>query len=80
MMSALKWALVVVGILFLLAGTVFALQGEDIIKGSQVMSGVSEWIYIGAAIAVVGVVLIAAGGLMGRTKAKPTEVQPATGT
>lgn len=76
-MSALKWGLVVVGALLFLMGTVFFLQGEDVIKGSSVMSGVSEWIYIGAAIAVIGVVLMAAGALTGRSKG--TTAQPAAG-
>ena len=74
-MAALKWGLVAVGVLLFLMGTVFFLQGEDVIKGSSVMSGVSEWIYIGAAIAVIGVVLIAAGAMTGRSKG--TTVQPA---
>jgi hypothetical protein len=45
-----------VGILFILFGIVFALQGDGMIGGSS-MSGNSFWIYAGSIIAVVGLIL-----------------------
>ena len=54
-------AALVVGILTLIFGTVFALQGEGTIGGSA-MSNNSFWIYAGSAIAIVGVVIAAVGG------------------
>jgi hypothetical protein len=59
--AARRWALIIVGVLLLLFGTVFALQGADVIKGSSVMSGVSTYIYVGGALAVVGLVMVIAG-------------------
>jgi len=59
-MSAAKWALVIVGVLVLLAGIVFSLQGANIIGGST-MSGNPIWIYIGTGVAIVGLVLVALG-------------------
>ncbi len=50
----------IVGVLLLLAGTVFALQGDGIIGGSS-MTGVSFWIYAGSVIAVIGVIFIVLG-------------------
>jgi len=49
----------VVGALLLLAGIVFSLQGADIITGSSLMSGNSTYIYVGAAVALVGLALLA---------------------
>lgn len=60
-MRAAKWVLVIVGILVLLAGVVFSLQGANVIGGSALMSGNSTWIYIGAVVAIIGLVLVALG-------------------
>ena len=60
-LSAMKWALVVVGILFLLAGIVFSLQGANYIGGSALMSGNPTYIYVGIIVAIVGVVFAAMG-------------------
>ena len=46
------------GILLLLAGTVFSLQGADVIKGSSLMSGDPTYIYVGAVVAIIGLLLI----------------------
>ena len=51
----------VLGILLLLAGLVFALQGADVIGGSSFMNGSSTWIYVGALIAVIGVLVAVMG-------------------
>ena len=60
-MVARKWALIIVGALFLLFGIIFALQGDNVIKGSSVMSGNSTYIYVGGALAVVGLITIIVG-------------------
>jgi hypothetical protein len=45
------------GILLLLIGLVWVLQGADVVKGSQLMSGKPLWLVIGIIVAVVGLVL-----------------------
>ncbi|HEX4400432.1 MAG TPA: hypothetical protein VHZ98_03820 [Galbitalea sp.] len=52
--------LVVVGVILLLVGVVFAGQGSSLIPGS-VMTGDRMWLYIGAVVAIVGIVLIVLG-------------------
>lgn len=57
----MKWALLVgVGVLLILAGVIFALQGAGVIGGSA-MSGVTLWAVIGPVIAVAGLVMAAVG-------------------
>jgi hypothetical protein len=56
----MRMILVVVGVLVLLMGVVWSLQGLGMILGSF-MSNNPTWIGIGAATAVVGVVLAIAG-------------------
>lgn len=60
-MSTGKWALVIVGVLFILAGIVMSLQGANYIGGSALMSGNSTYIYVGAVVAVIGLALLALG-------------------
>ena len=52
--------LVVVGVIALLVGAVFAGQGANLIPGSS-MTGDKTWLLIGLVLAVVGVVLIITG-------------------
>jgi uncharacterized Tic20 family protein len=52
--------LIVVGIVALLVGAVFAGQGANLIPGSS-MTGDRTWLYIGLALAVLGVVLLVVG-------------------
>jgi hypothetical protein len=47
----------VVGVVILLAGVVFTLQGLDIMGGSS-MSGKSLWVVLGAIIAIAGAYLL----------------------
>jgi hypothetical protein len=47
----------IVAILLLLIGAVWILQGADILGGS-VMSGQSQWLYIGIVAALAGAVLL----------------------
>jgi hypothetical protein len=50
----------VVGVLFIVLGGLWTLQGLDIVGGS-VMSGVSLWAIIGPVVVVAGLVLIVVG-------------------
>jgi len=52
--------LIVVGAVLTVAGVIFALQGFGVLGGS-VMSGSSLWAVLGPIIALVGVILAAAG-------------------
>lgn len=54
----------VVGILVFLAGVVFALQGDGIIKGSG-MTGNPFWIYAGTGVAIVGLMITIGAVWMG---------------
>jgi hypothetical protein len=60
-MSAMKWGLVIVGILLLLAGITFALQGAYGIGGGSSMDNNPFWIYAGAVVAVIGAALAVVG-------------------
>lgn len=51
---------IVVGIVLVLAGTVFGLQGANVLHGSG-MSGKPFWAVAGPVIALLGLVLIGAG-------------------
>lgn len=52
--------LVVVGVIAVIIGAVFAGQGANLIPGSS-MTGDRTWLYVGLVLAVVGVVLIVLG-------------------
>ena len=73
-METRKLAMVIVGILLVLAGLVFSLQGAGVIMGSALMSGNSTYIYVGAVVAIIGLILLALGVMM---KSKMTSA-PAT--
>jgi ABC-type transport system involved in multi-copper enzyme maturation permease subunit len=73
----------IVGVVFILFGTVFALQGDGMIGGSP-MTGNPFWIYAGSGVAIVGVILAILGFMLGsrsRTpkKAVADETTPKTG-
>ncbi|WP_291057040.1 hypothetical protein [Herbiconiux sp.] len=55
-----RTALIIVGVVALLIGGLFAGQGANLIPGSS-MTGDRTWLYIGLVLAVVGVVLIVVG-------------------
>jgi hypothetical protein len=63
----IRFVLGVVGVLLLVAGTVFALQGFGVLGGS-VMSGSHFWAAAGPIIAVAGLALLAGGALRGRSR------------
>jgi hypothetical protein len=53
-------ATIVVGVLALLIGAVWAAQGADLLGGSA-MSGQRTWLVIGLAVAALGIVLLVRG-------------------
>ncbi|HZW58184.1 MAG TPA: hypothetical protein VFF30_17985 [Nitrososphaerales archaeon] len=55
-MRATKIGLFVLGVLLLIFGTIFALQGNRTIGGSSLMDGNRNFIYIGVGVAIVGLV------------------------
>lgn len=63
----IRFVLGVVGVLLLIAGTIFALQGFGVLGGS-VMSGSSFWAAAGPIIAVAGLALLVGGALRGRSR------------
>ena len=54
------WLLVVLGVVVAAVGTVWALQGLNVIGGSA-MSGATLWAVIGPIVFVVGVVILVVG-------------------
>ena len=48
----------IVGIILVLLGGIWTLQGANILKGSAVMSGHSEWMWIGLVVVVIGLVAL----------------------
>jgi uncharacterized membrane protein YdbT with pleckstrin-like domain len=53
-------ALVIIGVIALIVGAVFAGQGANLIPGSS-MTGDRMWLYIGLIVAIVGIILIVLG-------------------
>lgn len=47
------------GVVLVLMGLIFTLQGLDILKGSAVMSGKMLWAVIGPIVAIIGVLAVA---------------------
>ena len=58
--TRIRWARLIGGIVLLLLGLVWALQGAGILGGS-VMSGQSQWLFIGVGLVIVGLSLAATG-------------------
>ncbi len=63
----------IIGILLILFGTVFALQGDGILPGSA-MSGVTFWLYAGSVVLVIGLILAVLGFMMAMKKEKSKTV------
>jgi hypothetical protein len=59
----MRWALIVVGLILDLMGTVWLLQGLSLLPGTF-MRGNPTWIVIGAVMDVVGIALILTGARM----------------
>ncbi len=64
----MKWVLIIVGIIVLALGIVWALQGTNVLAGS-VMSGHRRWIAIGGVLGIVGIILIVVGARIKRAAA-----------
>jgi uncharacterized RDD family membrane protein YckC len=58
--TGMKWVLLVVGVLLVLTGILWTLQGLDVVGGSA-MSGVTLWAIVGPIVAVLGLVLAVVG-------------------
>ncbi|WP_432824412.1 hypothetical protein [Dactylosporangium sp. CA-092794] len=56
----MRWVYVIVGVLLLLAGAVWTLQGLNVLGGSA-MSGVTLWAIVGPVVVVVGLILLING-------------------
>ena len=56
-----KQVLILIGIVFVLLGTVFAFQGAGMLGSGSFMDNNSTYIYLGGAVAIVGVLLLAFG-------------------
>ncbi|HUK79404.1 MAG TPA: hypothetical protein VLU91_01935 [Nitrososphaerales archaeon] len=76
-MNSRKLALLVLGILLLLAGVVFSLQGANVITGSSPMSGDSTYIYVGAIVAIIGLALLVLSSRSGGKPPSSTAPPPA---
>jgi uncharacterized integral membrane protein len=63
-----KWVLIVLGILLLILGVLWVLQGTNLIELGQ-MAGHRRWIAIGGLCGIIGIVLIIIGA---RLKGKKT--------
>ena len=56
-----RWTFVIVGIVLLIAGVIFMLQGLDVFGGTGSMNGNKTWAVLGPIIAIVGLVLLVSG-------------------
>jgi hypothetical protein len=66
----MKIALNIIGVLIGLMGLVWFLQGINVLQGSSLMSGQSQWAVIGAIALVIGVGLVV---FANRRKASPPQ-------
>lgn len=64
----MRWGWLILGVLALLAGAVWTLQGFNVLRGS-VMSGSTMWAIIGPIVAIVGLALLVFGAGVGRKRA-----------
>jgi len=60
----------IVGVILVLMGTVFALQGANVIGGSALMSGNTTYIYVGAVVVIIGLIALV-WAFMQKPKQKP---------
>jgi len=56
-LSVARWVGLIVGVLLVLLGGVWALQGIGLLLGSP-MTGVSFWMWAGIVLVIVGIVLV----------------------
>jgi len=63
-----RWLLILIGVLLVLAGAVWTLQGLDLLGQSGGMNGQRLWALIGPLVALGGVVLIVVGSRATRSR------------
>ncbi len=56
----MKWVIIIIGVLLLVVGVIWLLQGTNILSYGQ-MAGHRRWIVIGGALGVIGIILILVG-------------------
>jgi hypothetical protein len=66
---AMRWVLFVVGLLGMVIGVVWTLQGLDVLGGGA-MSGNSLWAIVGPVVVVIGLIVAVWGVRRGRTSAR----------
>jgi hypothetical protein len=54
----MRIARIVVGVVMVLLGGIWTLQGANILTGSALMSGQSQWLWIGVAVVIAGALLL----------------------
>ena len=70
----MKWVLNIVGSLLILIGSVWFLQGINILLGSF-MSGQTQWMIIGIVVAIIGVGLLVFVNRRGKSGPSTTETE-----
>jgi len=73
-LNSRKLAIMILGVILLLMGIVFSLQGANVITGSSLMSGNSTYIYVGIVVALIGLILLALSTRLGRGPTPATAV------
>jgi len=56
----MKWVLIIIGILVLIVGVIWFLQGANVLPYGQ-MAGHRRWIAIGGVLGIIGIILIVLG-------------------
>jgi hypothetical protein len=56
----MRWVWIILGVLLVVVGAVWTLQGLNMLKGSQ-MSGNTTWAIVGPIVAVVGLIALLGG-------------------
>ncbi|MGA2615360.1 MAG: hypothetical protein ABSG38_18130 [Spirochaetia bacterium] len=59
----MRWVLIIIGILLLVVGVIWALQGTNILPYGQ-MAGHKRWIVLGGGLGIIGIILIVLGARM----------------
>jgi hypothetical protein len=55
-----KWVLIIIGVLLLVVGVIWFLQGTNVLSYGQ-MAGHRRWIVIGGGLGIIGIILIVLG-------------------
>jgi uncharacterized integral membrane protein len=65
--ARMKWVLIIIGILVIIVGAIWLLQGVNVLPYG-VMAGRRRWIIIGAVLDIIGIVLIVVGARLRRAR------------